>query len=127
MKQKKEFTLEFHYDERTRWLADDQELIDQVRMLNYSLAAVHTDGAKPMVNVCLVLPDSAGDTPEAGFCFCKSCLVYSEPGRDHLGRPTCKHCHSTRVRLLTPEELLPPTLSAMGNQHHYHANTSTCQ
>lgn len=147
MKQKMEFTLEFHFDERTRWLATDQELIDEVRLLNYCLAAVHTAGAKPMVKVCLVRPERpwpscgcdaspehpcdhmtpppAADSPEAGFCFCKSCLVYSEPVRDHLGRPTCKHCHSPRVRLLTPEELLQPQPSMMTANLNHHAIAPT--
>ncbi len=57
MKEKKEFTVELHYDtERTRWGVADEELADAVARACSQVGAQATAGAIPMASACIVLP-----------------------------------------------------------------------
>lgn len=125
MREKKEFTLEFHSDERTHWLVNDDELAELVRTLNYSLAAVNTTGATPMINVSLVKPEVELEleTPlPASFYFCRACLRYTKGRKDHVGVIICKHCHSTRLRLQADRVLVQPSTAIAVKLQRSHAS-----
>lgn len=110
MRQKKELTLEFFYDERTHWLLDDRELLDKVRLVNYSLAVVHTHGAKPAVHVSFLRLDTTLDCELEQWAryFCRACQRFT-PGRTNaLGELVCSSCHSPRLRLQVPVAVLKP-------------------
>jgi hypothetical protein len=57
---KKHFLVEFEYDERTRWIYDDEETRCALSHLASSAAHFNTTGPRPAITVTLQTPTPAG-------------------------------------------------------------------
>ncbi len=52
--QVKQFLVQFHSDERTRWIREDKEIASTISGLAYSAAFSATSGATPAVQVLVI-------------------------------------------------------------------------
>jgi len=57
---KKLFLVEFEYDDRTRWIYDDEEIRCALEHLAASAAHIHTAGPRPAITVTIQTPTPAG-------------------------------------------------------------------
>lgn len=94
MKMEKQFLLTLEFDEHTRWLSDDGELVFLLRAVSRAVAKLNTEGSEPKASVSQFVPEEkligADDL----------CGIGMHDWRDwRAGNRQCKRCglvwHST--------------------------------